>query len=117
MESIILFIVAILLILSAYIYFTMSDAFSVKCPKYKKIKKFIRKDKEEYIQEDFEEHIPKVNAFNKTNNDPMPAGSIIPCDSRVPKFDKRMNRSLDSVQEIMYHENRPQAYGTKPIFL
>ena len=47
----------------------------------------------------------------------MPAGSIIPCDSRVPKFDKRMNRTLDSVQEIMYDEKRLQAYGTNPIFI
>ena len=115
MESIILFILAILLIVSAYVYFTMTDAFTVGCPKYKKVERFIRED--DYIQEDFVEQIPKVNAFNETKNSPMPAGSIIPCDSRVPKFDERMNRTLDSVQEIMYDEKRLHVYDTRPVFL
>ena len=36
---------------------------------------------------------------------------------RVSKFDERMNRTFDSVQEIMYDEKRLHAYSTNPVFL
>ena len=115
MESILLFILAILIIFSSFIYFSMSDAFSTECPKHKKVKKFVKKHK--YVKKDYEEHISKINAFNKTSTNPLPSKSIIQCNSNLDMNDKRLKKNLVSVEERMYNQNIKNVYDTRPVFL
>lgn len=115
MESSFVVLLLILVIISAFIFFSKPDKFTPSCRKYEKLKKIIPRSKD-LIVENYLDFSSKINAFNKLENSPMPSGSIIPCGQEVPDSDYRMKRSFRTVNEIM---NDPyiNSFSTNPVFM